>query len=249
MAQMFGSLPSLLPTVLDVFNKMVNNIPNINSGTRNGNVLRLALGKDIKAKNGATRICGNQNSNCDIYAATYIPHMTDGIPNDLQGKYRFADSMIVFCPCFFLPASDPNALPSDQQALSSKYLLDKLRTPGMSALYKCIHSNTNIELTLLAGQTVVHEWAHLTWIQNANVGLPETYGFKQCADLYIANNGAVDVLKNADSFANFASYHAYNQEPYAPTDGRPGFSCKDVWPRLGGNNAVFSPDKIKDTFP
>lgn len=246
---MFGSLPSLLPTVLDTFNRMVNNVPNLNSGTRNGNVLRLALGKDIKANNGATRICGNQNANCDIYATTYIPDMTDGIPNNLQAKYRFADSMIVFCPCFFLPTSDPRALPSDQQALSSKSFLDGLRTPGMSALYNCIRSNLTTVLTLLPGQTVVHEWAHLVWIQKANVDMAETYGFKQCADLYVAKDGDKNVIKNADSFANFASYHAYNQEPYAPTDGRKGFSCKDVWPRLGGNNAVFSPDKIKDTFP
>lgn len=132
MAQMFGSLPDLIPGVLNVFNHMVNNVPNTNSGTRNGNVLRLALGKDIKAINGATKICGNQNSNCDIYAATYIPDMTDGTFNHLQGKYRFADSMIVFCPCFFLPASDPRALPSDQQALSSQAMLDGLKTPGMS---------------------------------------------------------------------------------------------------------------------
>lgn len=138
---MFGSLPNLLPTVLSVFNNMVNNVPNINSGTRNGNVLRLALGKDIRAINGANKICGNQKSNCDIYAATYIPDMTDNTQNQLQAKYRFADSMIVFCPCFFLPTSDPRALPSDQQALSSRAMLDGLRTPGMSLIEWIFHSH------------------------------------------------------------------------------------------------------------
>ena len=136
MAQLFGSLPSLLQTALNVFNRMVNGVPNLNSSPRNGNVLRLAFGKDIKALNGATKICGNQNAICDIYATTYIPDMTDNKVNSLQAKYRFADSMIVFCPCFFLPSSDPRALPSDQQALSSQSYLDKLRTPGMSALYR-----------------------------------------------------------------------------------------------------------------
>ena len=107
-----------------------------------------------------------------------------------------------------------------------------------------------MDLTLLAGQTVVHEWAHLVWIQKANVELDEIYGFKECADLYKATDGEKNAVNNADSFAVFASYHAYNQEPYAPADERRGFGCKDVWPRLGGNNAVFSPDKpVKDTFP
>ncbi len=141
MAQMFGSLPDLVPTVLNVFNDMVNVIPNPNSGTRNGNVLRLAMGANIKKKNGGTKICGNQNANTIIYATTYLPDMTGGFPSDLQAKYRMADSIIVFCPAFFLPASDPNALPSDQLALSSQYMLDKLRTPGMSALYKKIYPN------------------------------------------------------------------------------------------------------------
>ncbi len=80
--------------------------------------------------------------------------------------------------------------------------------------------------------------------------MAETYGFLQCAQLFKETNGDEKALKNADSFANFASYHAYNQEPYAPTDGRPGFSCKDVWPRDSANNAIFNPVKpVKDTFP
>ncbi len=110
-------------------------------------------------------------------------------------------------------------------------------------------------MTLISGQTVVHEWSHLLWVQGANKDAPpknEVYGFQQCAELYKNNNdGDKQAMNNADTFAVFASYHSYNQESYAPTDGRPGFSCKDVWPRLGGNNAVFNPNPkpVKDTFP
>ena len=57
-------------------------------------------------------------------------------------------------------------------------------------------------------------------------------------------------MQNADSFAVFASYHAYNQESYAPPDERSGFGCKDVWPRKDGALATFDPPKpVKDVFP
>ena len=91
------------------------------------------------------------------------------------------------------------------------------------------------------GQTIVHEWSHLSWIQMANSdpATVETYGFVEAARLY-KNKGIVRAMNNADTWAVFASYNAYNQYAHAPTNGR---GCKDVWPRQGGNNQLFSPAK------
>ena len=100
------------------------------------------------------------------------------------------------------------------------------------------------------GQTLVHEWAHLHYIRRANfdAGDPEVYGFEEAATL--ARDDLDRAMRNADNFAVFASYNAYNQEPYAPSNNRPNAACKDVWPRDGSNNAVFRPAKPnKDTFP
>lgn len=64
------------------------------------------------------------------------------------------------------------------------------------------------------------------------------------------DKGKVEALNNADSFAVFGSYNAYNQEGYAPTDTRPGFGCKDIWPRQAGRTDAFDPAKPgKDTWP
>ena len=74
----------------------------------------------------------------------------------------------------------------------------------------------------------------------------ETYFFDKCAQLF-QDQGSASALNNADQFAVFSSYHAYNQESWAPTDARPAFGCHDVWPTTGGN---FNPAKpVKDTFP
>lgn len=88
------------------------------------------------------------------------------------------------------------------------------------------------------------------WIADANPHPkqnPEIYGFHEVAQLY-KDKGWLGASQNADSYAVFASYNAYNQEEYAPSDGREGFGCKDVWPR-GTSNADFNPAKpVKDSF-
>ena len=95
---------------------------------------------------------------------------------------------------------------------------------------------------------MVHEWAHLPWIQSANYNpdSDEVYGFQEVAQLF-QNQGTAVVMNNADTFAVFSSYHAYNQETWASTDTRPNFGCKDVWPQTGGS---FDPAKpVLDIFP
>ena len=95
---------------------------------------------------------------------------------------------------------------------------------------------------------MLHEWAHLPWIQSANFNpdSDEVYGYQQVAQLF-QDQGTAVVMNNADTFAVFSSYHAYNQETWAPTDPRPNFGCKDVWPQAGGS---FNPAKpVPDTFP
>lgn len=105
------------------------------------------------------------------------------------------------------------------------------------------------------GQTVLHEWTHLDWIgQTVDAPGPDgvdTYGYTRTAELYDTTHvdnqgerwGGENVVKNADNYAVFASYHAYNQEPWAPPDGRAGFGCKDVWPRNPLDVAIFQPPK------
>ena len=240
MTQMFGPDRALLEEVQGVYEKMLNSIPNLQAPDRNGNVLRLALGSSIKKKNGKTPVCGTKADIEDeglIYAFTNLPDMTDEIPNDLQLRYRFADSMIVFCPAFFQESAD--AMETDADALNNQRMLDGLRTPGKRD--KVIASPR--ELIKWTGQTIVHEWAHLTWIKGANAnGQDETYGYEQCAELVQKpdeNNKNV-ARNNADNWAVLASYQAYNQEPWAPTGKASG--CKDVWPRDGQGN--YDPPKV-----
>ena len=87
-------------------------------------------------------------------------------------------------------------------------------------------------LSEYSGQTVVHEWTRLTWIKGTtDRPVPGSnnvyYEYGDCAKLYNVQNGEY-VEFHADSYAVFASYHAYNQKLYAHPDGRPGFGCKDV---------------------
>ena len=101
---------------------------------RGGNVLRLAYGDNIRKDDGRTKVCGAVSSNTnDAYAYTYPPDQTGGLPNGLQTKYRFAGSMIVFCPVFFdIGLKGLPALLSDSTAMSIHNLLDGLRTKGIS---------------------------------------------------------------------------------------------------------------------
>lgn len=133
MAQMFGSLPANIQPVHDVFDRMFNVISNLNGGNRGGNVLRIAYGDNMRRSNGKNKVCGAASSNSNnFWASTYPPDQTGGVPNDLQTKYRIADSMIVFCPAFFdinLPTG-VNGLPTDAAALAGHSTLDGLRTKG-----------------------------------------------------------------------------------------------------------------------
>ena len=133
MAQMFGSLPNLIQPVHDVFASMVNVVPNANSGNRNGNVLRLAYGDNMKKADGRTKVCGAVTSDSnEFYAFTFPNQPAGAAPNDLQKKYILDDSMIVFCPIYFginLP-SGVTAPPDDAAALAGHSLLDGLRTKG-----------------------------------------------------------------------------------------------------------------------
>ena len=237
---MFGPDRALLEEVQGVYENMLNFIPNLQAPERNGNVLRLALGSNMKKKNGKTPVCGtktNIQKLGPIYAFTSLPDMTDGSMNDLQTIYRFTDSMIVLCPAFFRDSAD--AMETDADALKNQRMLDGLRTPGKR--------DTDIawqgKLIKWIGQTIIHEWAHLTWIRGANRNSQdETYGYEQCAEL--VNKPDEDntnvARNNADNWAVLASYQAYNQEPWAPTEQ--GSGCRDVWPRDGQGN--FDPPKV-----
>lgn len=110
---------------------MLDIIPHPNAQGRNGEQLRLALGANMRTSN-RQAVCGRKtgNPNPPTYAATYAPDLFEGIPNDLQTKYRIPDSMIVLCPNFFPDPGNPNALGEDRAVFAQSPMLDQLRTPG-----------------------------------------------------------------------------------------------------------------------
>lgn len=102
---------------------MLDVIPNSNQGSRNGAVLRLGLGDNVKAFDGKTKICGAKNSAFESYAFTYNPTEPND-PTDLQKRYQLADAIIFFCPDFFSGLADDSAVKSQSP------MLDQLRTRG-----------------------------------------------------------------------------------------------------------------------
>ena len=133
MAQVFGSEIGRINDIQSIFQLMVDAIPNINHGARNGVVVRLALADNVRTvvgqkkggqkRVGQKKLCSTIKRPVPVYAATYNPAQP-GFPTDLQKKYRFADAIIFFCPEFF------SLLEDDSTLISQSPMLDRLRTRG-----------------------------------------------------------------------------------------------------------------------
>ena len=122
MAQVFGSRYDKINEIQEVFQRMVNAIPDPNHAARGGAVLRLAMGDNIKMDDGRTKLCGAKTSPFAVYAVTYNPTPPE---TDLQKKYqRLADAIIIFYPTFFSDLEDDSTL------LAESPMLDRLRTRG-----------------------------------------------------------------------------------------------------------------------
>ena len=123
-----------------------NVVSDVTGGNRNGNILRLAYGDNMRRSNGQNKVCGAKSSNTNAFwASTYPPDQTGGVQNDLQTKYRIADSMIVFCPALFdvnVP-NDVDPLPNDADALAAHALLDGLRTKGRLRFFPSFNASAH----------------------------------------------------------------------------------------------------------
>lgn len=133
MAQVFGSEIERINEIQSIFQLMVDAIPNINHGARNGVVVRLALADNVRIvagqkkagqkKAGLKKLCSTTRRPVPVYAATYNPTQP-GSFTDLQKKYQIADAIIFFCPEFF------SLLEDDSTLISQSPMLDRLRTRG-----------------------------------------------------------------------------------------------------------------------
>ena len=80
-----------------------------------------------------------------------------------------------------------------------------MKTPSVRPLSaKC--AIDELTVVIWSGQTVVHEWSHLTWIKAINLDRrndPDVYGFEAAAVL--ARDHPDSAFWNADNYAGFAS--------------------------------------------
>lgn len=132
---MFGSDPGLIGRTQSVFQNMIDLLPDVKKKARRGVNLRLVYGDKIRKsyyKKPGRKVCERQGSQDITYAVTFNPHV-DTEYAELQQKYLLRDAIIVFCPEFFLVAPDVNALTNDLEAQQQHYMLDRLRTQGISA--------------------------------------------------------------------------------------------------------------------